>query len=58
LLIDEQLPEIAALTGDKSAALTQIYHRLYAPNHPVRALIHFLSTIETIRIIEEKSRKS
>lgn len=58
ILQAEQLPPLDTLLDNKHIALTNLFERLYAPNHPVRSLIHFLDSIETIRIIEEKSKRT
>lgn len=58
LLHAEQLPSLSTLPDNKLVALTSLFERLYAPTHPVRSLIHFLDSIETIRIIEEKSKRT
>ena len=56
LLTPEILPVIKDLSGDKAIALREIFQRIYNPNHPVRGLIFFLDSIETIQIIEAKSK--
>ena len=56
LLIKEQLPAISELKGDKASNLRKLFRRLYATDHPVRSMIFFLDTLETVRAIEAKSK--
>jgi hypothetical protein len=54
-LIDEQLPALDEIKGNKLAALRRIFERLYDRNHVIRKNIFFLDTIESVRIIEGKA---
>ena len=54
-LLDELLPEIEEIQGDKMSALREIFERLYERTHPVRSNLFFLDSIKPIRIIEGKS---
>jgi len=56
LLTREQLPDIKELKGDKASTLRDLFWRLYATDHPVRSMIFFLDTLETVRAIEAKSK--
>lgn len=58
LLTPEVLPDINSLRGNKTAALRELFHRLYDPSHPVRALVFFLDTVETVRVIDAKTKTS
>ena len=57
-LTHRSIPVIKELLGDKTIAFHEIFQRLYNPKHPVRDLIFFLDSLETIRIIEAKSKLS
>ena len=56
LLSEAQLPTFKELRGDKNSNLNDIFHHLYATDHPVRSMLFFLDTIETVRVIEAKSK--
>lgn len=56
LLNPTQLPYLKELRGNKITALGELFQTLYDRNHPVRGLVFFLDTIETVRIIEAKSK--
>jgi hypothetical protein len=58
LLIQEQLPVIKELKGDKTSNLRDLFRRLYASDYPVRSMVFFLDKLETIRAIEAKSKLS
>ena len=54
-LLDERLPQIEEIRGDKMAALQEIFERLYERTHPVRKNLFFLDSVKSIRIIEGKA---
>ena len=54
-LLDESLPEIEEIQGDKMSALREIFERLYERTHPVRSNLFFLDSVKPIRIIEGKA---
>ena len=54
-LLDERLPQIEEIRGDKMAALQEIFERLYERTHPVRRNLFFLDSVKPIRIIEGKA---
>ena len=54
-LLDEGLPEIEEIQGDKMSALREIFERLYERTHPVRSNLFFLDSVKSIRIIEGKT---
>jgi hypothetical protein len=56
LLAAAQLPALEELSGDKTEALQTLFSRIYNPSHPVRAMVFFLDSLETIRIVEAKSK--
>ena len=53
-LLDERLPHLEEIQGDKMAALREIFERLYERTHPVRKNLFFLDSVKSIRIIEGK----
>ncbi len=54
-LLDERLPPVEEITGDKMSALRGIFERLFDKKHPVRKNLFFLGSLEAIRIIEGKT---
>ena len=54
-LLDERLPQIEEIRGDKMAALQEIFERLYERTHPIRRNLFFLDSVKPIRIIEGKA---
>ena len=54
-LLDERLPHLEEIQGDKMAALREIFERLYERTHPVRRNLFFLDSVKPIRIIEGKA---
>ena len=54
-LLDERLPELGEIQGDKMAALREIFERLYERTHPVRRNLFFMDSVKPIRIIEGKA---
>ena len=53
-LLDERLPHLEEIQGDKMSALQAIFERLYERTHPVRKNLFFLDSVKSIRIIEGK----
>ena len=54
-LLDERLPQLEEIRGDKMSALQEIFERLYERTHPVRRNLFFLDSVKPIRIIEGKA---
>ncbi len=54
-LLDERLPHLEEIRGDKMSALQEIFERLYERTHPVRRNLFFLDSVKPIRIIEGKA---
>ena len=54
-LLDEQLPLLEDIQGDKMSALRGIFERLYEKTHPVAVNLFFLDSVKPIRIIESKA---
>ena len=54
-LLDERLPQLEEIRGDKMAALQEIFERLYERMHPIRRNLFFLDSVKPIRIIEGKA---
>ena len=54
-LLDESLPQLEEIRGDKMSALREIFERLYERAHPVRRNLFFLDSVKSIRIIEGKA---
>ena len=54
-LVDERLPQIEEIRGDKMSALREIFERLYEKTHPVRRNLFFLDSVKPIRVIEGKA---
>ena len=54
-LLDERLPQIEEIRGDKMFALQEIFERLYERTHPIRRNLFFLDSVKPIRIIEGKA---
>ena len=54
-LLDEPLPQLEEIRGDKMSALREIFERLYERAHPVRRNLFFLDSVKSIRIIEGKA---
>lgn len=58
VLTQEQLPSFRDLRGNKTNALRELFEKIYEPRHPVRSLAFFMDTLETVRVIEAKSKTS
>ena len=54
-LLDEQLPLLEDIQGDKMSVLRGIFERLYEKTHPVAVNLFFLDSVKPIRIIESKA---
>ena len=54
-LLDERLPQLEEIRGDKMAALREIFERLYDRTHPIRRNLFFLNSVKPIRIIEDRT---
>jgi hypothetical protein len=57
LLTAEPLPVMSDIRGDKSTALRTVFEAMYSREHPVRKISFFLDTLETVRVIEARSRQ-
>ena len=54
-LLDEQLPQLEEIQGDKMSAFRAIFEHLHERTHPIRINLFFLDSIKPIRIIESKA---
>ena len=54
-LLDEQLPRLEDIQGDKMSACRDIFERLYEKTHPVAVDLFFMSSVKPIRIIEGRA---
>ncbi len=54
-LLDERLPQLEEIRGDKMSALRKLFERLYERTHPVRSNLFFLDSVKSVRIIEDKA---
>ena len=54
-LLEERLPQLEEIRGDKMVSLREIFERLYERTHPIRRNLFFLDSVEPIRIIEGKA---
>ena len=54
-LLDEQLPPLEEIHGDKMSAFRDIFEHLHERTHPIRINLFFLDSIKPIRIIESKA---
>ncbi|WP_420546669.1 TaqI-like C-terminal specificity domain-containing protein, partial [Curvivirga sp.] len=53
-LMEEQLPEVDEMHGDKMSIFRSLYERLHDREHPVRVNTFFQDGLRPIRIIEDK----
>lgn len=53
-LLDEQLPPLEEIQGDKMSAFRDIFERLYERTHPVAVNLFFLDSVKPVRIIQGK----
>lgn len=54
-LLDEQLPQLEEIQGDKMSAFRDIFEHLHERTHPIRINLFFLDSVKPIRIIESKA---
>ncbi|MDE0397841.1 MAG: tetratricopeptide repeat protein [Candidatus Poribacteria bacterium] len=54
-LLDEQLPQLEEIQGDKMSVFRDIFERLYEKTHPVAVDLFFMSSVKPIRIIESRT---
>ena len=54
-LLDEQLPRLEEIQGNKMSAFRDIFEHLHERTHPIRINLFFLDSIKPIRIIESKA---
>ena len=54
-LLDEQLPPLEEIQGDKMSAFRDIFEHLHERTHPIRINLFFLDSVKPIRIIESKA---
>ena len=54
-LLNEQLPQLEEIQGDKLSACRDIFERLYERTHPIAVNLFFLDSVKPIRIIESKA---
>ena len=54
-LLDEQLPQLGDIQGDKMSALRDIFEHLHDRTHPIGKNLFFLDSIKPIRIIESEA---
>ena len=54
-LLDEQLPQLEEIQGDKMSACRDIFERLYEKTHPIAVDLFFMSSVKPIRIIESRT---
>ena len=54
-LLNEQLPQLEEIQGDKLSAFRDIFERLYEKTHPVAVDLFFMSSVKPIRIIESRT---
>lgn len=55
LVVQENLPDLDSIEGDKVGALKQIVRRLTDKNHPLYNNLFFLDSVPVVRIIEGKA---
>ena len=53
-LLDERLPLIEEIQGDKMSAFRDIFELLYEKAHPIRRNLFFLDSVKPVRIIQGK----
>ena len=56
--LEEQLPQLEEIRGDKMSAFRDIFEHLYEKTHPIRKNLFFLDSLKPIRIIEGKAWES
>ena len=53
-LLDERLPLIEEIQGDKMSVFRDIFELLYEKTHPIRRNLFFLDSVKSVRIIQGK----
>ena len=53
-LLDERLPPIEDIEGDKMSACRDIFEMLYERTHPIRRNLFFLDSVKPVRVIQGK----
>ena len=53
-LLDEQLPLIEEIQGDKMSAFRDIFELLYERTHPIRRNLFFIDSVKQVRVIQGK----
>ncbi len=53
-LLDEGLPPIEDIQGDKMSAFRDIFELLYEKTHPIRRNLFFLDSVKSVRVIQGK----
>ena len=53
-LLDERLPPIGEIQGDKMSDCRDIFERLYERTHPIRRNLFFLDSVKPVRVIQGK----
>ena len=53
-LLDERLPQLEEIPGDKMSAFRDIFEHLYERKHPVAVNLFFLDSVKPVRIIQGK----
>ena len=54
-LLDEQLPQLEEIQGDKMSMFRDIFEHLHERTHPIRVNLFFLDSVKPIRIIQSKA---
>ena len=54
-LLNEQLPWLEEIQGDRMSACRDLFEQLYEKTHPVAVNLFFLDSVKPIRIIESKA---
>ncbi len=54
-LLDEQLPQLEEIQGDKMSAFRDIFEHFHERTHPIRINLFFLDSVKSIRIVESKA---
>ena len=54
-LLDEKLPQLEEIQGNKMSAFRELFEHLFHKDHPVQRNHFFLDSVQSIRIIESKA---
>jgi hypothetical protein len=57
MLTQAQLPSFNELKDDRYSEIRGHFRKLFATDHPVRSMIFFIDSIETVRVIEAKLKR-